>query len=110
MSDDTSRIEKQLESIVLDKYDLLPGDTVWHAHDRVGPDDMVHYFSRNNERYALVWNDFPNTTFIHEEQLPLVHIKAGNDEWLHIKTGDLAGYYSLYQDPFPPKLSRRLTA
>lgn len=94
----SKQLEEQLENMVLDKYALLPGLTTWHAHDTVGPDDIVHYFSRNDTHYALVWNDFPNTTFIHEENLPPVLTKNGKDEWLYIETGDLAGYYSLYQD------------
>lgn len=98
MGEYTPEIEKQLEEEVLSEYNLPAGLTSWSSHDNVGPDNTVHYFSRNGEQYALVWNDFPNTTFIHEEELPPVFTKNGTDEWLHIKTGSLVGYYSLYVD------------
>ncbi|MGB4761997.1 MAG: hypothetical protein WBP12_01405 [Candidatus Saccharimonas sp.] len=98
MSEYTPELERLLEDEVLAKYDLPDGSTSWYAHDTVGPDDVVHYFSRNGQKYALVWNDFPNATFIHDEGLPPVHVRTGDNERLHIENGDLAGHYSLYQD------------
>lgn len=91
-------IEQDLEKTVLSRYDLSPGKISWSSHDKVGPDDMVHYFSIDQQKYALVWNDFPNSTFIHEEGLKPVLVSGGKDEWLHVKDGELIGYYSLYED------------
>lgn len=95
---DMSNLEGELERGVLVKYILPDGLTVWHAHDKVGPDDIVHYFSRSNQKYALVWSDHPNVTFIHEENMKPVPVKGGKNEWLHIEEGELMGYYSLYED------------
>lgn len=93
-----SQFEQHLETDVLAKYNLPSGQIIWHSHDNVGPDDVVHYFTIGNQKYALVWNEFPNETFIHEEQLTPVLVNGGADEWLHLQTGELAGYYSLYED------------
>lgn len=95
---DATNLERELEAEVLTRYDLPAGTTVWHSHDKVGPDDMVHYFSRGTQKYALAWSDHPNATFIHEENLPSVLVRGGKDEWLHVKEGSLKGYYSLYED------------
>lgn len=68
------------------------------SHDAVGPDDMVHYFSRGDQKYALVWSYFPNATFIHAEGLTPVPVFGQNNEWLHASEGELAGYFSLPED------------
>lgn len=92
------KIEPLLESDVLARYDLPEGKVSWRSHDMIGLDDVAHYFTLDGSNYVLVWNDFPNETFIHEERLPPVRVRGGSDEWLHIETGDGAGYYTLYKD------------
>lgn len=98
MTSDKNTLEQQLEAGILSLYTLPPGATIWRSHDKIGPDDAAHYFTRNSQNYVLVYNDFPEATFIHEEQLTPVLVTGGNDEWLHIPSGDLVGYYSLYLD------------
>ena len=93
----TERIEYYL-SRILTSYELPDGETKWLSHDKVGPDDMVHYFERSEQKYVLVWSDFPNSTFIHEEGLEPVQVRGGKDEWYHVREGCVAGYYSLYKD------------
>lgn len=93
-----SDLETELERQVLRQYALPVAPTNWLSHDAVGPDDVVHYFSRGDQKYALVWSDFPNATFIHEEGLTPVPVFGKNDEWLHVPEGELAGYFSLYED------------
>lgn len=100
---DFRELESQLERDILERYDLPHGPTTWQSHDTIGPDDMAHYFTRGHDHYVLVWDDFPSQTFIHEEHLSPVRIRKGSDEWLHIKSGELQGYYSLYHDT-PPRV------
>lgn len=98
----THERERLLEQDVLAKYDLPHGLTVWRSHDTIGLDDEAHYFTHGVDRYVLVWSDHPNETFIHEEKLPPVFTHEGADEWLHIESGEVAGYYSLYRDSKTP--------
>lgn len=95
---DYKLLEPALEQEVLAKYDLPAGTTWWRSHDTIGLDDVAHYFTHGDSKYVLVWNDFPNETFIHEEGLDPVFVQGGSDEWLHITAGELRGYYSLYRD------------
>lgn len=94
----TQNYEQLLDKEILVRYQLPQLETVWIAHDKIGSDDVAHYFTCGDIPYVLVWSDFPNTTFIHEERLAPVLVKGQKDEWLHVKSGELAGHYSLYED------------
>ena len=75
----TQNYEQLLCKEILVRYQLPQLETVWIAHDKIGPDDVAHYFTRGDISYVLVWSDFPSTTFIHEEGLVPVLAKAQQD-------------------------------
>lgn len=83
---------------VLAEYTLPKGDIAWISHDDIGEDNFVHYFSIAGKKFALVENFHPTETFIHEENLPPVKTIDGENEWLHVTSGSVQGYYSLYED------------
>lgn len=101
-------LEKIYEQAILPNYQELDVANIrWKDHGQIGPDAWAHYFEDVKGReYALVFEDFPGSTFFDDD---FTHEVVSLDGEISIEFGakhtqhahyapNITGYFTLYRE------------
>lgn len=109
MSNTYTDIEKYYEKDIIPQYGIDTKNIIWTDHGRIAEDTFAHYFSSGDEKYILVFEDFPSqSNFVAEDYKS---ISAPGHEYGRIRTDDpenyienITGYFTLYEDKWYSQL------
>ena len=59
-------LETFFQTAILPHYkgELDLDDVKWFSHGKIGPDSWAHYFNSGGIEYALVYEDFPDGSYL----------------------------------------------
>jgi hypothetical protein len=79
-------------------------DIKWFSHGKIGPDTWAHYFRSHGIEYALVYEDFPDGSYLSDGLTHEIVLMNSGDKCLELKFNDkmhvegITGWYTLFKD------------
>lgn len=87
------------EKVLLPQFGLKGIELKWSSSDDVGPDESVHYFSTNTDKYALIFEDFGGLAS--SEQWIKEKVKIVNNKFEYINPTSHTDHRPSYPIKFP---------